>query len=162
MLLPKAQTLQIPYHLLKKNWLLFFHSLFPSLGSFSLTWKQTINFFHLKNNLILFFPLSHHFSAPFYKQNKTKVLEDHCKLHVFHIIPPLLALSFLKILFIHSYREGKWGRKRGKELLISCTHPRGGPGPQLRHVPWWGIESATLCFEERSPTNWATLGRVSS
>ena len=50
-------------------------------------------------------------------------------------------------------REG-W-RKRGRETSVcGCVShmPYWGPGPQPRHVPWLGIEPATLCF----PGQWAS------
>ena len=57
---------------------------------------------------------------------------------------------FKKALFI--FRERKGGRKRGRETsMCGClSHaPYWGPGPQPRHVPWLGIEPATLWFTGR-------------
>ena len=78
------------------------------------------------------------------------------------VIPPTLFF-FLKIVaviwghlwfhmnffkgFIYLFLEGKGGRKSGRKTSMcgcpSCG-PHWGPGPQPRHVPWLGIEPATL------------------
>ena len=71
---------------------------------------------------------------------------------------------------IYFYREGKGGRKRGRnidmwETLImdlGCpSHaPNRGPGPQPRHVPWLGIKPATFWFTGRHSIHWATPARA--
>ena len=69
--------------------------------------------------------------------------------------------SFLKrFLFIYFQREGKGGRKRGRETSIGClSHaPNLGPGRQPIHVPWLGIKPETYWFAEQCPTHWATQG----
>ena len=38
--------------------------------------------------------------------------------------------------------------------------PTWGPGPQPRHVPWLGIELATLWFTDRHSIHWATPARA--
>ena len=38
--------------------------------------------------------------------------------------------------------------------------PYWGPGPQPRHVPWLGIEPATLWFSGRPSIHWATPARA--
>ena len=72
-------------------------------------------------------------------------------------------LFFLKILFIYFWREGKWGRKRGREIsmcgCLSCV-PYWGPGLQPRHVPWLEIKPVTLCFTSLHSIHWATPARV--
>ena len=40
--------------------------------------------------------------------------------------------------------------------------PTWGPGPQPRHVPWLGIEPATLVFTGQQSINWATPVRAES
>ena len=58
-------------------------------------------------------------------------------------------LSFFKRFYLFIFREGKGGKKRGRETLIcGClSHaPYWGPGLQPRHVPWLGIEPVTLWF----------------
>ena len=52
-----------------------------------------------------------------------------------------VSLSFFKD-FIYFQREGKGGRKKGRETLVSCLlhTPSWGPGPQSRRMPWLGIE----------------------
>ena len=56
-------------------------------------------------------------------------------------------LFFFLRFYWFIFRKGKRGRKRGKKTLMcgwfSCT-PCWGPGLQPRHVPWLGIEPATL------------------
>ena len=50
---------------------------------------------------------------------------------------------------INLFREGKGGRKRGRETSMGgcLLHaPYWGPGPQPRHVPWLGIKMETLWF----------------
>ena len=50
-----------------------------------------------------------------------------------------LFLKIFKLIF----REGKGGRKRGRETSMCgylSSGPYWGPGPQPRHVPWLGIE----------------------
>ena len=51
-------------------------------------------------------------------------------------------------LFIY-FLEGKGGRKRRRETSVcGClSHaPYWGPGQQLRHVPWLGLEPSTSCL----------------
>ena len=38
--------------------------------------------------------------------------------------------------------------------------PHRGPGPQPRHVPWLGMEPATLWFTGQHSVHWATPARV--
>ena len=66
--------------------------------------------------------------------------------------------------------RGNGGRKKGRETsmwesnidqLTLCTLPNGGLNPWPRHVPWSGIEPATLWSVIHHTTNWATLGRAS-
>ena len=56
-------------------------------------------------------------------------------------------LSFLKI-FIYLFLERDEGREKEKERNINVwlplMRPLLGPGPQPRHVPWLGIQLATL------------------
>ena len=42
---------------------------------------------------------------------------------------------------------------------LSCT-PYRGPGLQLRHVPWLGIELVTLCFIAWCSVHWDTSARA--
>ena len=69
--------------------------------------------------------------------------------------------NFLKILFIHLLERGE-GREKGREgSVYGClSHaPNWGPGLQPRHVPWPGIEPATLQFVGRCSIHWDTLAR---
>ena len=74
--------------------------------------------------------------------------------------------SFLYLFkkdFIHFYTEEKGGRKRGRErLMCGClSHaPYCGPGLQPRHVPWLGIEPATLWFVGQCSIHWATPASI--
>ena len=56
-------------------------------------------------------------------------------------------IGFLKIFYLFIFREGKGGRKRRRETSMSgclSSAPYWVPGPQPRHVPWLGIQLATL------------------
>ena len=73
-------------------------------------------------------------------------------------------LAIFKKYFIYLYfREGKAGRKRGRETsMCDCLlhAPCWGPGLQPRHVPWLGIEPVTLWFTGPCSVHWATSGRA--
>ena len=83
---------------------------------------------------------------------------------------PLLTLYILKLLpfifkrfYLFIFREGKGGRKRGRETPVcGCLSraPYWGPGLKPRHVPWLGIEPATLWFTGRRSIHWATPARA--
>ena len=66
-----------------------------------------------------------------------------------------MDLKKKKDLFIYFQREGKGGRKGGRETSIGyLSHtPNQGPGLQPRHVPWPGIELATFWFAGHHPTH---------
>ena len=67
-------------------------------------------------------------------------------------------LLIFKDFYLVSFREGKRGRKRGKETsmcgCLSCA-PHLGSGPQPRHVSWLGIERLTLWFIGQCSIHWA-------
>ena len=65
------------------------------------------------------------------------------------------CLFFFKILFIYFYTEGKGGRKRREISTCGCLSCAlyWGPGLQPWHVPWLGIEPATLWFALRLVLN---------
>ena len=68
---------------------------------------------------------------------------------------------FLKGFIYH--QRGKGGNKRERETsMYGClSHtPYWGPGLQLRHVPWLGIEPTTLWFAGWSLAHWATPARA--
>ena len=70
---------------------------------------------------------------------------------------------FLKICFIYFQREQKEKRKRGREIsMCGCLSlaPYWGPGLQPRHVPWLGIEWATLWFTVCHSIHWSTPARA--
>ena len=56
--------------------------------------------------------------------------------------------------------EGK--EKERETSMCGClsSTPYWGPGPQPRHVPWLGIEPATLWLAGRHSVHWATPARV--
>ena len=71
-----------------------------------------------------------------------------------------LFFTFYLIIF---FRERKEGRKRGRETsMCGCfSHiPNWGRDPQPRHVPWLGIEPATLWFTGQHSIHWATPARA--
>ena len=64
------------------------------------------------------------------------------------------------IYFIYLWKEGKAGRKMGREASMwernTDQLPELGTRLQPRHLPGLGIEPVTLCFAGQLPTNWAT------
>ena len=74
---------------------------------------------------------------------------------------PFIFLRFYFYLLF--FREGKGGRKRGRETstcVCLSRAPYWGPGPQPRHVPWLGIELMTLWFAGWCSIHWATPARA--
>ena len=71
---------------------------------------------------------------------------------------------FKKRFYLFTFREGKGGRKRGRErstcgCLLSA--PYWGHGPQPRRMPWLGIgPAATLRFAGLNSIHWATQTRA--
>ena len=76
-----------------------------------------------------------------------------------------IVILLLRFHLFIIFREGKGGRKRGNthwcmsQTSIGCLlyAPCWGVGSQPRHVPWWGIELATLWFTGQHSVHWATL-----
>ena len=70
----------------------------------------------------------------------------------------------LKILFVYCLERGKWGRETlmwgGNINLLPLLCALSRMDPQLRHVPWLGIELTIFCFVWWCLTNWAVLVRV--
>ena len=60
------------------------------------------------------------------------------------------------------FREGKAGREGEKHQCVIASHtpPHWRPGQQPRHVPWLGIEPATLWFIDWHSIHWATSARA--
>ena len=103
---------------------------------------------------ILFWPLHNH---DLWQQHLSKdVALSKGKLPGFY--------TFLFKDFIYLFLErGKGGRNRGRETsMCGCfSHTLNwGPGPQPRHVPWLGIEPATLWFAGRHSIHWAAPART--
>ena len=73
----------------------------------------------------------------------------------------LFFLRFFKKDFIYFFRKRKGQEKRRETLMCGCLlyTPYWGPGPQPRHVPWLGIEPATLWFTGLHSIHWATPAR---
>ena len=80
-----------------------------------------------------------------------------------YLLPEKRRVLFcLFVCFIY-FREGKGGRKRGRELsMCSClgSAPHWEPGPQPSHVPWLGIEPVTLWFTVWRLIHWATPAKA--
>ena len=73
------------------------------------------------------------------------------------------------MLWVALYAVCPWKGEREKEehqcvreTVIGCpSHaPIQGPGPQPRHMPWLGIELATLWFAGWCPIHWTTPARA--
>ena len=61
---------------------------------------------------------------------------------------------FFKKSFIYFWERGE-GRERNTNVWLPLRWPRWEPGPQPRHVPWLGIQPATLWF-----TGWHSIQRA--
>ena len=70
-----------------------------------------------------------------------------------YLLFPLSILFLKKILFIFRQREREREREGEKH---QCVAPHQGPGPQCWHVPWLGIELATLWFAGQCLIHWGT------
>ena len=74
----------------------------------------------------------------------------------------LQCLLFIHLIFKKDFIYfifGGEGRRRGRETsMCGCLlhAPYWGPGPQLRQVPWLGIELVTLWFAGQYSIHWAS------
>ena len=64
-------------------------------------------------------------------------------------LPSSFSFLFLKKYFIYLFCEGRRrkGEREGEKhqcVIASGKPPNGVPGQQRRHLPWWGIDPATL------------------
>ena len=82
-------------------------------------------------------------------------------------VPEIIA--FKNIYFIYLFILDREGREKERKRILhqcvvaSCPPPTGTwLGPQPRHVPWLGIEQATLWFTGRCSIHWATPARANS
>ena len=74
----------------------------------------------------------------------------------------LKYVFFFKKDFISLFLDrGEEKKKERETTRCGClSHaPYWGPGPQPRHVPWLGIEQATLWFAGQHSIHWATPSR---
>ena len=92
-----------------------------------------------------------------------RISKNNMLAHMWHLNicekPKFFFLRFFKFIF----REGKGGRKRGRETSMCgfyLSAPYWRPGIQPRHVSWLGIELATLWFVVRHSIHWATPARA--
>ena len=78
-----------------------------------------------------------------------------------HYLKPPICLKYF-IIFRQSGREGEreGGEREGEKESGCLLSTPWGPGPQPRHVPWLGIEPATLWFTGRHSIHWATPARA--
>ena len=67
--------------------------------------------------------------------------------------------TFFKKKRLFIFREGKGGRETSMCGCLSSA-PYWGPGRQPRHVPWLGIELATLWLAGCHSIHWATPDRA--
>ena len=80
-----------------------------------------------------------------------------------YVLPKILSfiLFFLRFyLFIFRQRAREGGRERNINVWLPHAHPDWGPGPQTRHMPWLGIELATLWFTGWCSIHWTTPARA--
>ena len=68
-------------------------------------------------------------------------------------------IFLLLLIFREREREGEREGEKHQCVVASRAPPTGGPGPHPRHVPWLGIEPATLWFAGRHSIHWATPAR---
>ena len=64
--------------------------------------------------------------------------------------------------FIYLFLERGKERERNISVWLPLHAPNWGPGSQPRHVPWLGIEPATLWFTGQHSIHWATPARAKS
>ena len=70
-------------------------------------------------------------------------------------------LFFLWFYLFISRGEGrKRERERNNNVYLPLMQPHCGPGPQLRHVSWLGIELVTFWFTGWHSMQWATPAKV--
>ena len=85
-------------------------------------------------------------------------------LHTFFFWKYWVSFLFLKKDFIYLFLERGEGREkervRHSNVWLLLAHPHQRPKPQPRHVPWLGIELATLWFSGRHSIHWATPARA--
>ena len=63
-------------------------------------------------------------------------------------------------MFREREREGEREGEKHQCVVASHVPPHWGPGLKPRHVPWLGIELATLWFAGPCSTHWATPARA--
>ena len=67
----------------------------------------------------------------------------------------------LKKYSIYLFLKGREKeREKNINVWLPLQNPNWGPGPQLRHVPWLGIESLTLWFSVQHSIHWSTPARA--
>ena len=79
-------------------------------------------------------------------------------------LPSSFSFLFLKKYFIYLFCKGRRrkGEREGEKhqcVIASGKPPNGVPGQQPRHLPWWGIDPATLLVR-RPAFHWATPARA--
>ena len=75
----------------------------------------------------------------------------------------LFFFSFFKILlglFLERGEGREKDRERNINMWLPLPHPQLGTWPTTRHVPWLGIELATLWFTGQHSVHWATPARA--
>ena len=74
-------------------------------------------------------------------------------------VPQFFIFIFKKILFIREREEEREGEKH-QCVVASCMPPTRDLASNPGHVPWLGIEPATLLFTDRHSVHWATPTRA--
>ena len=71
-------------------------------------------------------------------------------------------IFFKDFIYLFLHRGEGWEKQREKISMCGCLlhAPYWGPGLNPRHVPWLGIELATLGFAGQHSIHWATPARA--
>ena len=77
-------------------------------------------------------------------------------------LPNGFFLRFYLFIFRQKGKDGEREGEKYQRVVTSHAPPNWGPGSQSRHVPWLGIEPATLWFAGGCASHWATPARALS
>ena len=78
---------------------------------------------------------------------------------IHYLYTELLLFFLVRRFYLFIFGQGKGDRKKGRETSVCGCFSHAlywGPGLQLRHVLWLGIELVTLWFTGWHSVHWAT------